>query len=189
MPTRSPITALLCRAAMVALPALALAAPGAAAEVPAESDACNAATLKTLIVEYDPVLSGTWDYWPGIEGTSPLSIACRRIDGDDIPDALWRLDGGGSGGAFNAGVAVSGAAGAPASMAHWIAGSHLSLGLYHGKAAIAWPRYRKSDPNCCATGGYRWRYFGARADGSVYRSKLRKSKRTAWPLKPVKYLS
>ncbi|MFT4036018.1 MAG: hypothetical protein QM679_10640 [Patulibacter sp.] len=179
------------RIASVALAALAVAAvlasPGTAGadQLTPASDACNEETLKALIIAHDAELAETWESWGdrASTGTTPLSVICRTIDGDELPDALWVLGSGGTGGALHAGIATSGSGGAPAVMAEWVDGYRLTTGLYRGRAAIAWPKYRKADPNCCASGGWRWRFYGPASGGGVHRSKLRKSRKTTWPLK------
>lgn len=147
-------------------------------------DACDPATLAALIAARDPDALEFID----LEATPEfLAITCTNLNGDDIPDALWALSSGGSGGAFRAGVAVSGTAGAAASIAHWVDGhSHLITGTVGGKPAIGSPRYRKGDANCCPSGGWRWRTYTPAADGGVKQSKLKTTRKRRCPIRAAK---
>lgn len=154
------------------------------------SDACNPQTVRALIVARNPELDPLWTPPPWLdgdtEGFTPLDVRCIKINGDAIPDALWLLNGGGTGGAFQGGVVESGFGGAPATLTFWLDEAKLTTGTYKGRPAIAWPVYRKQDAGCCPRGGWRWRYYSARPDGTVKQSKLRKSKKNKFPLKRIK---
>lgn len=176
-------------AAISAGAALAPAAGAQDAPLAPASDACDPETARALIVERNPELAELWTPPPALEADpefTPLHLACIKINGDAIPDALWLLNSGGTGGAFQGGVIESGFAGAPATLTFWLDQAKLSVGTYKGRPAIAWPVFRKSDPGCCPRGGWRWRTYSARADGTVKQSRLRKSKKNTFPLKVIK---
>lgn len=165
------------------------AAPAAAQESLPSTNACDLDTMKALILDRQPEFEAIWMPSPFLKQPKdfqPLTVRCLKIDGDDIPDALWLLNTGGSSGPFQGGVALSGNAERPASLEYWIDQPRLTVGTYKGRPAIAWPVFRKKDPMCCPRGGWRWRYYSARPDGSVKQSKLRSTKQRKSPLKKLK---
>ncbi len=166
-----------------ALSGLVLTGPAAAQGAAGDpANACDQATLQALIVERDSDASAYFD--GEFRQWASLNVICRDFNGDAIPDALWDLSGGGSGGSFHAGIALSGAGETPATMAAWEAGrSHLLTGVHKRRAVIAWPKYRYGDANCCPSRGMRWRVYSAGPNATIKASKVHKTKKLKLPFK------
>jgi hypothetical protein len=85
-------------------------------------------------------------------------LVCADLTGDGTRDALYTLDSGGTGRAFDWGLVVADGD-APRSATAGGGGSKLAIDVLNGRAEVANPIYRANDPNCCPRGGARIRTF------------------------------
>lgn len=125
----------------------------------ASSPACSTATIGELASARDP------ESVPfAIENGGAIIRTCRDLNGDGRKDALFTVESGGTGGAFVGGIVSDDGSGPQ--LRAWVAGnSKTSFGFRKGRPALAWPVYRKGEPNCCATGGWRVRRYVPKGAG------------------------
>ncbi|MCK9250868.1 MAG: hypothetical protein M0P31_18055 [Solirubrobacteraceae bacterium] len=159
---------------LLAAPVLAVAVSVPAANA-ATPFACRSSTISSLAAERDRQINATVEYGGAVVRT------CRDLNGDGRRDALFIITSGGTGGAFWGGI-VQGTRGG-ARLGAWYSGEQkMSYGFYKGRPALAWPVYRRNEPTCCPTGGWKVRRFIA--SGSRFRALKTLHKRTnRYPLK------
>ncbi|WP_026911017.1 hypothetical protein [Patulibacter minatonensis] len=115
-----------------------------------------------------------------VENGGGVVSTCRDLNGDGKKDALFTVQGGGTGGAFSGGI-VTDRGNGPV-LAAWVTGhSKTSAGFRKGRPALAYPVFRKGEPDCCATGGWRVRRFAP--SGTGFKAlPLQKLKSNKYPL-------
>jgi len=85
-------------------------------------------------------------------------LLCFDATGDGTRDVLYTISGGGSGGAFDWGfIAADGSE--PRVVTRGGGGSRLGISRRGRRPEVANPIYRRSDANCCPSGGARIRTF------------------------------
>ncbi|MEV4422641.1 hypothetical protein AB0L40_22095 [Patulibacter sp. NPDC049589] len=144
--------------AAVAAGSIATVAVTAGPAASATSTACKASMVKALALEQDHENVSFW-----LSNGGGISTTCRDLNGDGRKDGQFLISSGGTGGAFAGGIVADDGNG-PAIRAWVIGHSKTSSGFYKGVPAFAWPVYRKGDPNCCATGGWKVRRFKPSGD-------------------------
>lgn len=133
-----------------AVVAMGAGGPGTAA---AATSACSTAAIGELAAAKDP------EGVPfALRNGGAIVKTCRDLNGDGRKDALFTVESGGTGGAFLGGI-VSDSGYGPELRA-WVVGHQkTSFGFRRGRPAFAWPVYRRNEPACCATGGWKVRRF------------------------------
>lgn len=153
----------------MALAAGVLITAGAPAAAQAQGDgreACDKARIAELATARDPAVSGA------LENQGQVVLTCRDLNGKGPREALFIITGGGTGGAFWGGIVVD--RDPSPVISAWTSGhAKTSFGFRRGLPALAWPRYRKGDANCCPRGGWTVRRFRSAGDGFAVRSTTR----------------
>lgn len=152
-----------------------LGAPALASAQAGDREACDTGRVGELATARDP------DVAAALENDGEVVLTCRDLNGRGPREALFIITGGGTGGAFWGGIVVDRDP-APV-IGAWVAGRQkLAFGFRRGLPAIAWPRYRRGEPNCCPRGGWTVRRFRSAGRGFVVRSTDR-LRSNAYPLR------
>lgn len=169
-----PLLAVVVTAGSTAAVALAAAPPASAATPPA----CQTKVANALALERDPENVSFW-----LSNDGGAVVTCRDVNGDGRKDGLFIMLGGGSGGAFSGGIITDDGAGTTPVLRAWVKqGSRMGVGFRRGLPAFAWPIYRRGDPNCCASGGWKIRKF--RPSGTSFTAlKTQRLRSQSYPLK------
>lgn len=149
---------------------------GAGPATSAAPGSCGRATITELATAKDPEGVGF-----ALKNGGAVVSTCRDLNGDGRKDALFTVESGGTGGAFFGGI-VSDSGYGP-ELRTWVVGHQkTSFGFRGGRPAFAWPVYRKNEPSCCASGGWKVRRFVP--DGPGFKPlKTQRLKAKAYPLK------
>ena len=139
-------------ALVLASASVGLVAVGAGPASAAKS-ACTNGVIGELAAAKDPE-----NVPVALENGGAIVKTCRDLNDDGRKDALFTVESGGTGGAFFGGI-VSDSGYGPELRA-WVVGHQkTSFGFRKGRPAFAWPVYKKNEPSCCATGGWKVRRF------------------------------